>query len=125
MADARATLDKAMSEAELWGAVKDYLLTFGWMFYHCRPAQNRGGKWITPLEGWAGFPDVVAVKDGRLLFIELKSQRGSLTEPQIQWLRVLDSAGGESHTPYGAKVYVWRPSDMSSGEVERVLGDSG
>ena len=60
----------------------------------------------------AGIPDLMLVRDDQLVFVELKSEHGKLTENQRQWIKDLEA------TP--AEVYVWRPG--SWGEVERVLG---
>ena len=62
----------------------------------------------------AGWPDLVLVRPGhpgRLIFAELKTERGKLTVAQELWIEALRSAGAE--------VYVWRPSDVA--EVDRVL----
>ena len=110
----RETLDAAMAEAVLYEAVRAHLKAFGWRWYHTR--DSRGSN--------AGFPDIVATRGngfGPLLFIELKREKGKETSEQIAWREALTGAGGESHTPYGAKAFVWRPSDLSSGEIERVL----
>lgn len=50
----------------------------------------------------AGFPDLVLVKDDRLIFAELKREKGRLTEAQKVWLKRLEATGAEC--------YVWRPS---------------
>jgi len=50
-----------------------------------------------------GFPDIVAVRGGRLLFAELKTETGKLTPVQREWLWGLAEAGVE--------VFVWRPSN--------------
>lgn len=111
----RAVLDAAMTEAQLFESVRDHLNAFGWLWYHTR--DSRGSN--------AGFPDIVAVRgpygEAALLFIELKTEDGKVSADQRVWLSALDGAGGEERTPYGAKVYVWHPSDLSSGEIERVL----
>ena len=104
-----------MSEAELFECVRAHLHAFTWNWYHT--FDSRRSK--------HGFPDIVATKRGSLLFIELKSERGKLTAEQEFWLKELDGAGGEDGTPYGAKVCVWRPSNLSSGEIERVLRGAG
>ena len=121
MNSAQKVIAKAMSEKELFENVRDMLDTFGWRWTHFRPARTAKG-WVTPLSGHQGFPDLVAVRDRTLLCIELKRESQQPSRLQEQWLSALHGAGGESYTPYGAKVYVWRPSDLLSGEVESVLG---
>jgi hypothetical protein len=59
--------------------------------------------WRTPLSGSPGFPDVVAVKGERVLFLELKSQNGKLRDEQRHWLSALGAAGAEVHC--------WKPDD--------------
>lgn len=61
-----------------------------------------------------GFPDEVfahPVKK-RIIFVEFKSEKGRLSEPQKQWINMFRLAGYEAA--------VWRPSDMPT--IERVLG---
>lgn len=60
-----------------------------------------------------GFPDLVLVKGGRLIFAELKTETGKTSLAQDVWLEALDE------TP--AEVYLWRPSDLEM--VQRVLAD--
>lgn len=104
---AQETIDNAMSEAELQRNVVAHLKQFGYRYYHTRYSLGSTG----------GFPDLFAVKPGRALAIELKSQKGKLTGEQEVWLHDLGLAGVETH--------VWRPSDLSSGIVERVLRGVG
>jgi hypothetical protein len=59
-----------------------------------------------------GFPDWVLVRDGRLVFAELKSEDGQVRQDQREWLDALSEVAG-------AEVYVWRPSDYD--EIVRVL----
>lgn len=65
-----------------------------------------------------GLPDLILTRwprpdsDARLIFAELKSQRGSLRADQRYWLETL------RHVP-GVEVYVWRPAQWS--EIERTL----
>ena len=78
----------------------------GWLVHHCRPCQRADGSWHTPVQGHKGFPDVVLAKPGRVLFRELKTEVGRLTDQQAHWLDVL---GGQ----------IWRPNDWD--EVEAVI----
>jgi hypothetical protein len=53
----------------------------------------------------AGFPDLCMVRGRRLLFVELKRERGRTTEAQREWLAALLLTGAETA--------VWRPSDLA------------
>lgn len=75
--------------------------SLGWQLtYHVRYTQG------SP----PGFPDQVLIRD-RIIFAELKREKGKPTENQIDYLDGLAQAGGE--------VYLWRPSDVD--EITEVL----
>lgn len=113
-----------MTEADLQRTVCEMLTLFGWRWAHFRPARTEKG-WRTAMSGHPGFPDIVAVRgqvgDASIKFIELKGPKGRLTKDQCAWLAMLNNAGGESYTPYGAKTHVWFPSDLESGLIEAEL----
>ena len=109
---ARKTLDKAMSEDQLQAVVIQLARLRGWMVMHTRPAYSRG-KWSTPIQGDPGFPDLVLARQGRVVFAELKSEKGTTTKDQEAWFIAL-SSGDED-------VWEWRPSDWSSGLIQKVL----
>ena len=44
-----------------------------------------------------GWPDLVLVKGGRILFVELKAEKGVLTEEQKQVLMLLQHVGEGLH----------------------------
>jgi hypothetical protein len=44
----------------------------------------------------SGFPDLVLVRD-RVIFLELKTERGKLSDQQKEWLRALERAGAEAY----------------------------
>jgi len=103
-----------IKEKELLRYVEELATVYGWDLYHqvdtgaclhChRPSFS---KRIGP-----GFPDLVlAHPKGRLIFAELKSQRGAIREAQAHWLEILDQQGRE--------VYLWRPSDMD--DIAQIL----
>lgn len=115
-ATAREALNTAISETQLQDAILDAAEKLGWLRMHTRPGRTADG-WRTPLQGDKGFPDLVLArgepKPG-LLLIELKSQRGGKTTPeQRTWIKALGEAG--------ADVRIWRPSDWTSGLIERAL----
>jgi Holliday junction resolvase len=75
----------------------------GWRVFH--PAPARFGKaWRTPYAGDRGFPDLVLVRPPKVLFIELKAQRGKPTPEQQEWLTAL-GACSEVHA------CIWREGD--------------
>ena len=62
-----------------------------------------------------GFPDLVLVstRQGRILFRELKTDKGRVSPDQRKWIDGLTAAGGDAG--------VWRPEDLRSGRVTREL----
>ena len=67
----------------------------------------------------AGFPDLVMVSPHRLVFAELKKEKGKATAAQEDWLNRLDVIERKSGGLVVARL--WRPSDWLSGEIERIL----
>lgn len=97
------------------GAVTELAEVYGWQWAHFRPAKTSKG-WRTPVSGslGKGWPDLVLARerDGRLLFIELKSAKGSPTPEQDHVARVLGTAG---------RYFLWRPRHLDSGEIAAIL----
>ena len=93
------------TEAGFQEAVMALAHTQGWLVAHFRPARTDQG-WRTPVaaEG-AGFPDLVLVRD-RVIFAELKTERGRVRPEQQRWLDALAGAGAEA--------VLWRPSDWET-----------
>ena len=124
-----------MTEKELQRRVMRLAKELGWRRFHVKPApmRNRKGRYITPVDGEAGFPDLVLVRDGRLLFAELKSERGQLSAEQMAWRHQLQQVEASSGmhvenlaTGFGVdcrnvQVFVWRPQDWDDGTIEQVL----
>jgi Holliday junction resolvase len=86
-------------EAEWMVTIGDALDLTGWAWIHHRPARRKGGKWTTPTQGNSskGFPDIVAVRSPRVLWIEVKTNTGRTTPEQKQWVESLRSSGQEAH----------------------------
>jgi len=59
-----------------------------------------------------GFPDLVLVRAGRLVVVELKSESGRVTSAQLAWLSDLSSVPG-------LEIFLWRPSDWA--KVQQTL----
>ena len=58
----------------------------------------------------AGWPDVVCARPPRILFAELKTDKGRTTPAQDEWLATLRLCGCD--------VYVWRPVDLEATIME-------
>jgi hypothetical protein len=101
-----------MSEAALQVIVIQLARLTGWKVHHGRPGRTRAG-WRTPLMGHKGYPDLVLCHQvrKRLLFAELKAEKGKLSAEQQQWISALRAAGQD--------VCIWRPSDLPA--IERFL----
>jgi VRR-NUC domain len=87
------------SERQFERAVVEYAEFNSWLVYHTY--DSRRSK--------PGFPDLVLVRDDRLLFVELKSERGRLSDAQLDWMGRLERV--EAIPSSCVTVFVWRPSD--------------
>jgi hypothetical protein len=91
-----------VTEAQFQRSVIELAQLNGWKVAHFRPAQNAKGVWRTPVAAdGAGFPDLVLVKD-RVIFAELKTDKGRVRPDQKEWLEALDRC---------ATTVIWRPRD--------------
>ena len=102
-----------ITERDFQRAVVDLARIHGWRVHHTRPALNRRGQWQTPIQGDAGFPDIVLARGGRVIFAELKRTGGRPTPQQHMWLETLAQCDG-------VEVYVWNPDDWD--RIVAILG---
>lgn len=83
--DAVPAVPRKLSEADFMRQVTELAELLGWGWAHFRPAQTAKG-WRTPVSGplGAGWPDLVLVreKDRRLIFAELKADKGRVSPVQ-------------------------------------------
>jgi len=113
----RALLDTAMTEAQFQDTVIELAQRMGWRVAHFRPARTDKG-WRTPVSAdGKGFPDLVLIRGGFIIFAELKSSSGKLTIDQRLWL--MDLRKAQQGAPFSVSVRVWRPGDWD--EIERAL----
>ena len=103
MRSRRSWKQPSITEAEFERQVKQLAATFGFSYYH---------TWRS-IHSPAGYPDCCLAKPGRLVFAELKSDKGKVSEKQQEWLDDLEATGAET--------YVWRPSQFD--EVVEILRD--
>lgn len=93
--DGRAVLFRKVTEKQWQAQVEAWARRAGWRTYHTFSSYGSAG----------GFPDLVMVRGERLIFAELKTEKGKLSEKQQAWLDDL------CRLPY-ASIRVWRPSDQ-------------
>jgi hypothetical protein len=60
-----------------------------------------------------GWPDLVIIGPGGVLYREIKTEEGKVTTEQLDVMRRLEEAGQD--------VDVWRPTDWYSGRIQREL----
>lgn len=90
----KKTDKKNTTEKSFMAVVRRIAKEKGWRVYH--PAIS-----LHPTE--RGYPDLTLVRE-RVIFAELKTDNGTLTETQVEWINALRLAGQE--------VYVWRPCQI-------------
>jgi hypothetical protein len=85
-----------VTEAQWQRTVIEIARTYGWQTMH--HLISRGTS--------PGWPDLVIASHARrrLLFVELKSDKGRIRPEQRYWLRLLDACGQEAG--------LWRPRDQ-------------
>lgn len=93
-----------MTEREFQHSVMELAELSGWETLHVRTSMQADGRYLTATSGTMakGWPDLVLVKDDRLLFVELKGPKGRIRPDQSRVLQLLEKA---------AEVHVWRPAD--------------
>ena len=100
-------------EADFQAQVVELAGLCGWKVLHVRRSIGRRGGFqayqtTTSIKGW---PDLFLYRPGQHIAVELKREKGRLTEDQAQCLRDLQAAG--------VQTYVWRPSNWD--EIKAVL----
>jgi hypothetical protein len=89
-----------MNEKTFMAQVMQLARVLGWRCYHTHDSRRSA----------AGFPDLVLVRE-RVIYAELKSDKGTLKHEQEEWLDALRTAGQEA--------WLWRPADWE--DVVQVL----
>ena len=79
MSTARIVLDATLSEEEFQTQIIEYAELNGWRCYH-----NRDSRRSNP-----GWPDLTLVRGKELIFLEVKSAKGTTTRDQDAWLAAL------------------------------------
>jgi len=91
-------------EKDLREQIRDLCKLYGFKFYF---------TWSS-IHSPRGLPDLVLCKPPRLIFAELKTEKGIVSPHQQEWLDALAQC-------LGVEVYLWRPSDIE--KVVEILGN--
>lgn len=100
----------AQSEREFQAAVIELATACGWRHYHTHDSRHSA----------AGFPDLVLVRRGVLIFAELKAENGKVTPEQQAWIDALDQVDADEGKMWAL---VWRPSDWPAIEAALTMLD--
>ncbi len=100
-----------MTEEQFQRQVVDLARIRNWSDMHIRAGRTLDG-WRVPVSGSLakGWPDLVLVRRDRIVFAEIKTDRGRVTAEQAAVIETLSRA---------AEAYIWRPRDWD--EIDRVL----
>jgi hypothetical protein len=92
----------APTEIEWQAQVTHLAKILGWRVNHTRRSIGKGHRWTTATS-IIGWPDLTLwhEQQQRILFVELKTDKGVLTPEQIDVLHSLDRTGLDT--------FVWRP----------------
>lgn len=99
----RFRYDHAMRERELQANVQELCTWLGLRFFHVHDSRR----------SQPGFPDLVIVGAGRVIFRELKAKGGRISPEQRDWIKDLNDAG--------ADVRVWYVADWQAGTIRKEL----
>lgn len=102
-----------MSEKEWQRQVVELAKTLGWR----RPMHIYDSRRSEP-----GWPDLALVRD-RLVLLELKSETGRLSVPQIDWIKALTAANVEIYVAKPRHFYVLALVLQARGPVEKWTAD--
>lgn len=112
---------EAMPEAVLLQRVRDIARVHQWLTYHTHRSERSE----------PGFPDLVLIhlRANRLVFAELKREKGHLTDHQKTWhqallgvwVRIEDVDALDDRCQPVFSAHIWRPSNLLDGSIEAVL----
>ena len=95
-----------ISEKEFMKLITDYAREHNWKFHHCNDMSRCSGDLDGRYSG-RGFADLVMARNGEIIVAELKSENGSISKAQMEWIREYPATE------------IWRPS-MAGYIMERL-----
>ena len=106
-------LSDTMSELTLEREIIRLAERYGWYVYSVRRSDLAQPNGTTH----RGYPDLTLLHDGMIVFAELKTRKGKLSEHQERWINRLRGTF--------TSVHVWRPQDWLDGTIEKVIRATG
>lgn len=103
-AEYRTLAAKAMSEDELQTNVIELAEVHGWWWFHDQDSRRNN----------AGLLDLILVRPPRLIFAEIKTEKGRLRREQAHVIDLLAAVPG-------VEVVLWRPSHLLSKKIQELL----
>jgi hypothetical protein len=104
VAEFQAKVARTVTERQFQEWVMGTARRLGWMVHHTH--DSRTNHWGAD----RGVPDLTLARGGRVLLVELKTEKGRLSDAQVAWAEAL-----------GMNWRVWRPSDWQNGTIEGEL----
>lgn len=96
-----------MNEAQFQAEVIALCEKHSIVYHHCTDGRKCRGR--------RGFPDLVLVGFDDVLFVELKTTTGKLSDSQVQWKYDILKTGHRHE--------VWRPRDLETGVIDAILSN--
>jgi len=95
-------LSRAMTEDQLLDAIRSYARLMGWLTYHVHDSRRSE----------PGFPDLVCIRGNTAWALELKTEKGRITEDQELWISAINQVEN-------IQAMVIRPSQLD--EIIRLM----
>ena len=95
-----------MSEKELQASVEHAALLHGWLYYHTHDSRRSE----------RGFPDLVLVRDGVIIFAELKVKKRKPSWDQLKWITSLSEVKGS-----WVRVFIWTEKEWHDDTILKAL----
>lgn len=102
---------KRESEASFMKAVMQAAKLHKWTVWHDVDSRKNA----------AGWPDLVCIRGGTIIFAELKTDTGKLRPAQVRYQELL--AAVEARAGGAVRVFTWRPRDWS--DIVKTLTEEG
>lgn len=107
---------EAMTEDELFTEMIERMDTWGWTWMHIPDRlyklAAKQARWDA-MFGAKGFPDLILLRNERIIAAELKRQNAEPRPEQRAWLQAFEDAGAET--------YIWKPLDLLDQTIDFVL----